>query len=105
MANPDGIGGFKSGQSGNPGGRAKGGTISAGQALARQRFALAVARLAVIVRRGSATDAIAAIRLLSQIAGVPLNPTVNTQPAMQPPASPTMPPSAMRAELERILEQ
>jgi hypothetical protein len=96
---------WKPGETGNPGGRPKGGTISAGQALARQRFALAVARLAVIVRRGSAQDAIAAIRLLAQIAGVPLNPTVAAQPDSRPPEPPTMPPAAMRAELERVLEQ
>jgi hypothetical protein len=106
MANPDGIGGFRPGQSGNPGGRPKHPEITAAQALARKRLAMATARLAVIVRRGDAKDATAAARLLVQIAGVPLTPeTPSAQPSQQPPAPSTMAPIDMKRELERIMEQ
>ncbi len=96
---------WKPGESGNPGGRPRGGSIATGQALARERFALAVARLSVIARRGDAQTAVAAIRLMAQIAGVPLTPPATTQPDTQPPAPLTQTPAEMKKELARLLEQ
>ena len=105
MANPSGIGGFRPGQSGNPGGRPRHPEIQAAQQAARKRIGMVIARMSNIVRRGGEKEATSAAKLILQVAGVPLSPESPTQDGTQPPASPTMAPSQLRAELDRVLEQ